>query len=129
MYFTHSSARTVHAFDYSPEDGSVTNERVFYTHVGPGEPDGHRIDVEGNMWHAVYGESVVLKLSPRGELIGKIHLPTKNITCVEFVGTELFITTAGMDVGGGTPEEVDLSGGLYRVDVGVTGLKPYLFKL
>ncbi|KAH8653409.1 regucalcin [Xylariales sp. PMI_506] len=129
MYFTHSSARTIHAFDYVPEDGSVSNERVFLQYDAPGEPDGHRIDVDGNMWSAVYGDSVVLKISPQGEIIGKIHLPTKNITCVEFVGTELFITSAGLEEGKGTPEEVDFSGGLFRVDVGVTGLPPHQFKL
>lgn len=135
MYFTHSSARTVHAFDYDASaatgDGAavISNERVFYAHDGPGEPDGHRVDVEGNVWHAVYGESVVLKISPAGELLGRVRLPTRNITCVEFVGTELFITTAGMEEGQGTPEEVDFSGGLFRVDVGVTGLGPNLFKM
>ncbi|KAK6067874.1 calcium homeostasis protein [Seiridium cupressi] len=129
MYFTHSSSRVIHAFDYASEDGSISNERVFFTYEGQGEPDGHRIDVEGNMWCAVYGDSVVLKISPEGKLIGKIHMPTKSITCVEFVGTELFITTAGLEEGQGTPEQVDLSGALFRIDVGVKGLEPYLFKL
>lgn len=126
MYYTHSSARTVYAYDYDSQDGSLTNHRVFYEHHGPGEPDGHRIDKDGNMWHAVYGESRVLKLSPEGELIGQVNLPTKNITCVEFVGTELFITTANDDGGEGLSKE--LGGALFRVDVGTTGLKPFQFK-
>ncbi|KAI1861364.1 uncharacterized protein JN550_010894 [Neoarthrinium moseri] len=129
MYFTHSSSRVIHAYDYAAEDGSITNERTFFTYEGQGEPDGHRVDAEGNMWCAVYGDAVVLKISPQGKLVGKIHMPTKNITCVEFVGTELFITTAGMEEGQGTPEQVDFSGGLYRIDVGVKGLTPYAFKL
>lgn len=126
MYYTHSSARTVYAWDYDLQDGSVANRRVFYQHPGAGEPDGHRIDKDGNMWHAVYGESRVLKLSPEGKLIGQVNLPTKNITCVEFVGTELFITTANDDEGEGTSKE--LGGALFRVDVGTTGLKPFQFK-
>lgn len=129
MYFTHSSSRVIHAFDYSVEDGGISNERVWFTYDGQGEPDGHRIDVDGNMWCAVYGDSVVLKISPQGNVIGKIHMPTKNISCVQFVGTELFITTAGMKEGEGTPEEVDFSGGLFRVDVGAKGLEPHAFKL
>lgn len=129
MYFTHSTARTLYAYDYSLDDGSVTNERVFYHHNGPAEPDGHRIDVDGNLWTALYGEGKVLKISPNGKLLGEIHLPTKNITCVQFVGTELFITTAAMAEGEGTAEEVEFSGGLYRLDVGTTGLEPFLFKL
>lgn len=131
MYFTHSSSRVIHAFDYaeSPTGPAVSHERVFFTYEGGGEPDGHRIDAEGNMWCAVYGDAVVLKISPAGKLVGRIRMPTRNITCVEFVGTELFITTAGMEDGQGTPEEVDFSGGLYRVDVGVRGQEPHLFKL
>ncbi|KAI1082300.1 SMP-30/Gluconolaconase/LRE-like region-domain-containing protein [Whalleya microplaca] len=129
LYFTHSTERTIFAFDYAPEDGSISNERVFYVHDGPGEPDGCRVDAEGNLWHAVYGESKVLKISPHGELVGEIKLPTHNITCTQFVGTELFITSAGMEKGEGPDEAVELSGALFRVDVGVRGLEPFLFKL
>lgn len=125
MYYTHSSARTVYACDYDRKDGSIANHRVFYQHQGPGEPDGHRIDKDGNMWHAVYGEGRVLKLSPEGKLIGQVNLPTKNITCVEFVGNELFITTANDDNGEGTSKE--LGGALFRVNVDTTGLKPFNF--
>ncbi|KAI0902296.1 SMP-30/Gluconolaconase/LRE-like region-domain-containing protein [Annulohypoxylon nitens] len=129
MYFTDSVARTIFARDCDVETGDVSEERVFYKHNGPGEPDGHRVDVEGNLWQAVYGEGRVLKISPQGKMIGEITLPTKNITCVEFVGTELYITTAGMEEGEGTEEEVELSGALFKVDVFVEGLKPHLFKL
>ncbi|KAH7037981.1 uncharacterized protein B0I36DRAFT_315216 [Microdochium trichocladiopsis] len=129
MYLTHSSSLTVFAYDYSGSDEAITNERVFYTHEGPGEPDGFRVDAEGNIWHAVYGESRVLKLSPEGKLVGQINLPTKNITCPQFVGTELFLTTAGMEKGEGTDAEVENSGGLYKIDVGVKGLDLFEFKL
>ncbi|KAI8626925.1 hypothetical protein F5Y19DRAFT_195018 [Xylariaceae sp. FL1651] len=129
MYFTHSTERTVFAWDYSAEDGSLSNERVFYLHDGPGEPDGFRVDTDGNLWHAVYGESRVIKISPAGELIGQINLPTHNITCTQFVGTELFITTAAMEKGEGSDEAVELGGALFKVDVGARGLDPFPFKL
>ncbi|KAI2642516.1 SMP-30/Gluconolaconase/LRE-like region-domain-containing protein [Xylaria nigripes] len=129
MYFTHSTERVIFAWDYSVEDGSLSNERVFYRHIGPGEPDGCRIDADGNLWHAVYGESRVLKISPEGKLIGQINLPTHNITCTQFVGTELFITTAAMEKGEGSDEAVGLGGAIFKVDVGVRGLEPFAFKL
>jgi sugar lactone lactonase YvrE len=129
MYFTHSTAREVIAFDYSPT-GALSNQRVFYKHPGGGgDPDGFRVDVEGNIWHAVYGESRVLKISPQGKLVGEVRMPTKNITCVEFVGTELFITTAGDPEGQGGEESKELGGALFRVDVGVRGVEPFKFKL
>ncbi|KAI1433583.1 hypothetical protein GGR50DRAFT_667755 [Xylaria sp. CBS 124048] len=129
MYFTHSTERTVYAWDYAAEDGSLSRERVFYRHEGPGEPDGCRVDTDGNLWHAVYGESRVLKISPEGKLIGQINLPTHNITCTQFVGTELFITTAAMEKGDGPDEAVELGGAIFKVDVGARGLKPFPFKL
>ncbi|KAG7290574.1 hypothetical protein NEMBOFW57_000577 [Staphylotrichum longicolle] len=128
MYFTHSSAREVFAWDYDPADGSVSNERVFYRHVGPGEPDGFRVDTEGNLWHAVYGESRVLKLNPQGELVGEVKIPTRNATCCDLVGGgELVITTAGDDEGEG--ESKRLGGAVFRVHVGAEGTPRFAFKL
>ncbi|KAI1808440.1 regucalcin [Daldinia bambusicola] len=130
QYFTDSTARTIHAYDYDPATGATAlRDRPFYAHPGTGEPDGFRVDVEGNLWQAVYGESRVLKISPDGQVVGEVRLPTRNVTCTQFVGTELFITTARMEEGEGTPEEVRLSGALFRVDVGVKGLDPFPFKL
>ncbi|KAK0646003.1 regucalcin [Cercophora newfieldiana] len=127
MYFTHSTARQVFAFDYDPVTGGLSNERLFYQHHGTGEPDGFRVDVEGNIWHAVYGEGKVLKISKEGKLVGEVNLPTRNITCPEFVGTELLITCADDDEGEG--ESKRFGGALWRVDVGVEGLGHYEFKL
>jgi sugar lactone lactonase YvrE len=127
MYFTHSTTQQVLAWDYAPTDGSLTNERVFYQHDGPGDPDGFRVDRDGNLWHAVYGESRVLKLSPEGRLVGQIDVPTTNVTCVEFVDTTLYITTAANDKAEGDAKKY--GGAVFKVDVGTTGLEPYLFKL
>lgn len=132
MYFTHSTARTVFALDYDADaDGGRYGEpRPFYVHDGPGEPDGFRVDEQGNLWHAVYGESRVLKISPQGQLVGEVRLPTRNITCTQFVGTELFCTTASMDPSDeGDDRARELGGAVFRVDVGVRGLDPFEFKL
>ncbi|KAK2736102.1 calcium homeostasis protein [Colletotrichum kahawae] len=130
MYFTHSTERKVYAWDYAPADGALSRKRVVYTHDGPGEPDGFRVDGDGNLWHAVYGEGRVLKISPEGRLVGEILLPTKAIPRVQFVGTELFITTASLDEGEDATEEQHENGGaLFRVDVGAKGLGFFEFKL
>lgn len=128
LYFTHTTDSEVLALDYSPATGDVANKRVFYKHQGSGGPDGFRVDVEGNLWHAVYGESRVLKISPEGQLVGQINLPTRNITCVQFAGTELVITTAS-DEDSGDQVSQSLGGAVFRVDVGVEGLDLFDFKL
>ncbi|RKU48021.1 hypothetical protein DL546_007188 [Coniochaeta pulveracea] len=128
MYFTHTTTQQVLAWDYDPKTGEHSNERVFYQHHGPGSPDGFRVDVDGNIWHAFYGGACVLKISPEGKLMGKINLPTKNVTCPEFVGTELWITTAADDQGE-EEESRKYGGGLFKVDVGTRGLPHTDFKL
>jgi len=128
MYFTHSTAREVLAWDYDPSTGGVSNERVFYRHDGAGEPDGFRVDTDGNLWHAVYGESRVLKISPEGKLVGEVTIPTRNATCCELVGGgELVITSAGDDEGEG--ESKKFGGAVFKVNVGAEGTPRFAYKL
>ncbi|KAL2752864.1 hypothetical protein ACRALDRAFT_1077950 [Sodiomyces alcalophilus JCM 7366] len=131
MYFTHSSSKTIFALDYDAEAGGRYGEpRTFYVHDGPGGPDGFRVDEQGNLWHAVYGEGRVLKISPEGKLVGEVRLPTRNITCTQFVGTELFCTTASIDPADEADDRArELGGAVFRVDVGVRGLDFFEFKL
>lgn len=131
MYFTHSPTREVFAFDYDAASGNISNKRLFYQHSGTAEPDGMRVDVQGHIWQAFYGEGMVLRINPEGQVVGKISLPTKNITCVQFVGDDLVITSAADDgeADSNWPESARLGGALFRVDVGVKGLDLFPFKL
>lgn len=128
FYFVNSTEKKIIAFDYDVETGGIANERVFYKHGGPGNPDGFKIDENGFIWQALYGESTILKISPQGKVVGKVGLPTKAITCPCFVGTELWITTASEE-DESEAEGSNYGGGLFRVDVGVRGLKDFEFKL
>ncbi|KAL1840109.1 hypothetical protein VTJ49DRAFT_804 [Mycothermus thermophilus] len=128
MYFTHSTAQEVIAWDYDPTNGSLSNERVFYRHEGTGDPDGFRVDTEGNLWHAVYGESRVLKISPEGKLVGEVIIPTRNATCTDLTPEgELLITTAGDDNGEG--ESKRLGGAVFRINVGAKPAPRWAYKL
>ncbi|KAK6584489.1 hypothetical protein PZA11_002713 [Diplocarpon coronariae] len=124
LYFTHSTEKRIMAFDFDGAAGELSNERVFYQHHGEGDPDGFKMDVEGNIWQAVYGESRVLKISPGGELVGEITYPTKCITCPAFVGTELWVTSADDH-----DETKPYAGAVFKVDVGVAGWPDFKFKL
>lgn len=126
QYFVHSTEKRIFAYDYDSSTGSLSNERVFFEYQGEGDPDGFTIDEHGNIWQAVYGDSKVLKIENRegkGVVVGEILYPTKAITCPVFVGTELWVTTAGGEEGG------KFAGAVFRVDVGVKGLKNFSFIL
>ncbi|PNY23254.1 Regucalcin [Tolypocladium capitatum] len=130
MYFTHSKARQIFAWDYDvSSSGALSNKRLFYQHPTHGEPDGFRIDVDGNVWTAVYGEGRVLKISPQGHVIGQVKLPTRNITCVQFAGTELVITSAADEADEADAGSRELGGAVFKADVGTTGLELFKFRM
>jgi sugar lactone lactonase YvrE len=128
QYFTHSTEKRIIAFDYDAATGDLSNERTFWKHDGDGDPDGFKMDEQGNIWQAIYGESRVLKISPGGNVIGEIKYPTRCITCPCFVGTELWVTSADEE-DENNAESKKYGGGVFKVDVGVRGLQDYKFKL
>ncbi|UNI13992.1 rRNA-processing protein cgr1 [Purpureocillium takamizusanense] len=130
MYFTHSKSREIFAWDYDASAGGLlSRKRLFYRHPTSGEPDGFRVDRDGNLWSAVYGEGRVIKINPQGEVVGEVRLPTRNITCVQFAGTELIITSAADDAPDATSRSKSLGGAVFRVDVGTTGLDLFEFSM
>jgi sugar lactone lactonase YvrE len=129
LLFTHSTENKIFGYDFSPATGDISNERVFYYHDGPGDPDGWKMDRDGFIWQAVYGEGKVLKISPEGKLVGEVGLPTRNITCPCFAGEELWVTSAEEDEPEKHSESAKYGGALFRVNVGTTGIKEYKFRL
>ena len=86
------------------------------------------MDTDGYFWQAIYGESRVLRISPEGKVVGEVKYPTRCITCPVFVGTELWVTTADDD-DENEVESKKYGGGVFKVDVGIGGLKEFKFKL
>jgi sugar lactone lactonase YvrE len=122
LFFQHTTEQRIIAYDYSASDGAVSNSRTFWKLPTSGEPDGFKMDTEGYIWQAIYGEGRVLRISPEGKVVGEIKYPTKAITCPLFIGTELWVTSAS---DGGD----EYRGGVFKVNVGVGGLKPFNFRL
>ncbi|KAA8648977.1 hypothetical protein EYZ11_012899 [Aspergillus tanneri] len=122
MYLTDSPTGKIYAFDFNADTGEISNRRVHFDLGEPKEPDGFAIDLEGCIWSAIYGGGKVIRISPEGKIIGEVSLPTRNVTCPAFVGTELFITTAKDEVNDNQfPESVRYGGRLFKIDVGVHG--------
>lgn len=134
LYFADSPSKTIYQFDYDAKTGEIKNRRPYF--VMPednryGEdavPDGHCLDEEGYMWTALHGGSCVLRISPQGEIVAEIKVPTSQPTCPCFVGEELFITSAGGTSGenGGPVDE--FAGCCFKINVGLRGLKKFKFK-
>lgn len=134
LFWADSPFKTIYQFNYDAATGAISNKRPFF--VMPEDnrygkdavPDGHCIDEEGYMWTALHGGSAVLRISPAGKIVAEIKVPTAQPTCPCFVGEELFITSAGGTSGpDGTPAD-EFAGSVFKINVGVRGLKKFKFK-
>jgi len=111
MYFADSPRHKIWAFDYAPDDGTLSKERVFAT-PHPGFPDGSCVDAEGCLWNAEWGAARVVRYTPAGKVDRVVEVPAKNPSCCCFGGARLdtlYITTAE-------------GAGLFALQPGVTGL-------
>ena len=130
MYFTDSPSGTIKAYPFNPETGDVcfSEGKTFFAVEG-GVPDGHCQDEEGNLWVAGHGTGKVFRVSPEGEIIAVVELPTRCVTCPAFCGTELFITSMTEQEPEKYPWSVKYQGALFRIDVGVWGKPLNKFKM
>ena len=71
----------------------------------------------------------MLKVSPDAVVVGEISLPNaRMITCPAFVEEDLFITSAAEEEPERYPDSVRLGGSLFKVHVGVKGMKAHRFR-
>ena len=75
-----SFAGRLTAFDRSP-DGSLSNRRVYAEFDGL-VPDGMCLDVEGNIWVALFADKKFAQVDPNGQVIATIDVaPNSAIAC------------------------------------------------
>ncbi|MGG7465260.1 SMP-30/gluconolactonase/LRE family protein [Plantibacter sp. YIM 135347] len=126
MYVTDTAASTVYRAEYGPDGDLGALEPFLVGHAS----DGLALDVDGCFWNGVYGEGVVLRWTPGGEVAEEIAVDAPNVTSVAFGGPgfgTLFVGSAREQL---TEEQLvrsPLSGGVFSLDVGVSGRAPHRF--
>ncbi|UAL09829.1 SMP-30/gluconolactonase/LRE family protein [Caulobacter segnis] len=125
FYHTDTLEKTVWAYDLAA-DGTLSNKRAF-VNVKLGDdiyPDGTVVDSEGCLWIALWGGAGVIRVSPAGEIVGRIDVPAPNVTKVAFGGPDLktlYITTARKGLSDETLAQYPLAGGLFAIGVNIAG--------
>ncbi len=97
MYHTDSGEKTIYKYSYDIKTGEISNRTVWLKWNGPGVPDGMTVDQAGNVWTAIWGEGLVVKLSPRGQELARYRTGVPHTTCLTFGGvkaSDLYITSA-----------------------------------
>ncbi|KAL7295469.1 hypothetical protein TKK_0011121 [Trichogramma kaykai] len=136
MYYIDSPTHQVWAFDYNVSTGDVHNKRVVFDlkkNNIKGIPDGMTIDVQGNLWVALFDGAAVIQVNPKtGKLLQKVQLPVDKITSVAFGGPNLdilYVTSARVNMSDEEKSRKPDAGSLFAIKgLGVTGLPPYNFK-
>lgn len=130
MYLSdsHGSRQLVWAFDYDPESGVPSRQRVFIDmNVYPGRPDGAAMDVDGCYWICGNDGGVVLRFTPQGVLDRTIELPVKKPSMCAFggAGMDTLIVTS---ISAGAPPGDEWAGVTLLVQTGVQGMPEARFR-
>jgi len=126
MYYADSPLRQIDVFDYDPATGEAFQRRAFadLSRV-EGIPDGLTVDLDGCIWVAMWGGGALRRFTPGGEQDAVIPLPVSRPTSCAFGGpdlTDLFVTTASIDLTDDQLAAEPLAGRLLRLRPGPSGL-------
>ncbi len=133
MYYIDSPTRRIDVFDMDPHSGDISNRRplVEFTEE-EGFPDGMTSDSEGNLWVAHWAGARITKRDPDTGAVLETHATHAYQTSACCFGgpnlTDLFVTTAGVDL---TPEQHTRfpdSGHLLHLKTSPAGVPTYPFR-
>ena len=126
MYYVDSPTKKIDVFDYDPARGEARGRRRFADlSEFDGFPDGLTVDADGYVWVAIWGGGVLRRLAPDGTQDAVLQVPVSQPTSCAFGGpgmTDLYVTTAKVDL---TEEQLaaqPLAGRLLRLHPGPVGL-------
>jgi len=134
MYRAETRQRIIYAYDFDPVAGALSREREF-TRIPPGTgaPDGATVDTEGGYWVAVAAGpngGAIARYTPDGKLDLRIETPVPAPAMVNFGGPDmstLYVTSSRFDFLADRPGQ-ELSGSIFTVDTGFTGVPEPRFK-
>lgn len=138
MFFIDSYCRKIYSFQFSPDDGQLSNRQTFLDfngrpdYIDCGSPDGMTHDALGRLWVACYDGGRVLNIDPEtGALLRQVTVPATRTTSCCFGGPnydELFVTSAWRGLTEEQLKREPLSGSVFRITgLGVSGCPAYEF--
>ncbi len=125
MYLADSGPRTIRAFTFDPEFGTISDERALVEVPAEiGAPDGLTVDVDGDLWVAIWGGGRVHRYSPAGVLVQELLVPAVQTSSCAFAGPgmhRLYVTTATEDWNDQQRRAEPGAGLVYRFDTDAIG--------
>ena len=132
FYLTDSFLKTIYAFDFYSESGSIINRRLFINLTAESfSPDGFTLDLEGCIWSAMWDGWCIIRFDPAGKEMMRVMMPVVRPTCCTFGSADLmtlYITTASVGLSEAEIENSFYSGDLFRLSTSTSGLPTHHFK-
>jgi sugar lactone lactonase YvrE len=131
FYLTDSAQHKIFAYDYLAETGSIANRRTLIDLSAEAvEPDGLTVDIDGNLWSALWDGWSVACFAASGQELSRIQLPIPRPTCVTFGGpdlTDLYITSASVGLSQKEIQKCHTAGDLFCLAAVAHGLPTHSF--
>lgn len=124
LYHVDSVPGVVWSRRYDPATGAVGERRELFR-IADGTPDGLCVDVDGNLWIAIWGGGEVRRYTPRGDVLAAVAVPAPHTSSVAFVGPgrdRLLVTTARDGLSQAALAAHPDSGRLFLADVETGGV-------
>ena len=124
FYLAETLDRTIYAYDFSTESGTLGGRRVFAVTEGS-YPDGSAVDSRGFLWNAQWDGYRVVRYAPDGSIDRVVEMPVQRPTSCAFGGPDLdvlYVTSARTGLTAAELEAQPAAGGLFAFEPGVRGL-------
>ncbi len=130
FYFGDTLRNVIFAYDFSPDEGSVSNRRALLEGYAQGAPDGSCIDDEGCLWNARFGGGRIIRITPQGKVDRELDVPVSNPTSCTFGGPgldRLLVTSARFKLQASQLAQNPLEGAVLVLDVQAHGTADHRF--
>ncbi len=132
FYYIDTPTRKVKAFDYDLAGGQIANQRIaIEVPESLGWPDGMTSDTDGNLWIAHWRGAQITRWNPNtGRLLDQVSMPVLQPSSCVFGGkdmNELYVTSARVGMSEADLVRYPLSGGLFKINTNVIGMRTFEF--
>ena len=131
FYLTDSAQHKIFAYDYLADTGIIVNRRTLIDLSAEAvEPDGLTIDIDGNLWSALWDGWCIACFAASGLELSRIQLPIPRPTSVTFGGpdlTDLYITSACVGLSQKEIQKCHTAGDLFCLSALAHGLPTHSF--
>jgi sugar lactone lactonase YvrE len=146
VYWADTPQHTIWAWDFNSTTVAMSNQRIFkqftpkpegwtsgLPHNGGygGRPDGAAVDVQGNLWVAMFEGKRVVQLSPSGVELQSIEAPVTTCTMPAFGGDDLktlYLTSARHNRSAEETTREPLMGCVFSTRVNTPGMPVNFYK-